>query len=96
MLVTLHHMKGAARPYKSTIGCQCRQEMGEIPNFTDSERFKTPKTDFLLKFLRRQKVLSAWIPGLLTFKIQRSVPPGGLHRFTVTYVLWRGIRKHCT
>ena len=45
-------MKGTARPhltltdYKQIIGCQCRQEMGEIPNFTDSERFKTPKSDF--------------------------------------------------
>ena len=38
--------------YKLIIGCQCRQEMGKIPNFTDSERFKTPKTDFLLKFYK--------------------------------------------
>ena len=26
--------------------------MGKIPNFKDSERFKTPKTDFLLKFYK--------------------------------------------
>ena len=39
----------------------------------DSERFKTPKTDFLLKSLQWQRVLSAWIPGLLTLKIQGSV-----------------------
>ena len=26
--------------------------MGKIPNFTDSERFKTPKTDCLLKFYK--------------------------------------------
>ena len=49
-------MKGTARPhlnqlnYKQIIGCQCRQETGKIPNFTDSERFRTPKTDILLKF----------------------------------------------
>ena len=28
---------------------QCRQETGKIPNFTDSEWFKTHKMDFLLK-----------------------------------------------
>ena len=27
----------------------CRQEVGKIPNFTDSERLKTPKTDCVLK-----------------------------------------------
>ena len=45
-------MKDPARPhlnYKLIIGCQCRQEMGEISNFTDSERFKTFKMDCLLK-----------------------------------------------
>ena len=35
----------------SFIGCQCRQEM-KIPNFTDSERFETPKTDCMLKFYK--------------------------------------------
>ena len=29
-----------------------RQEMGKIPNFTDSERFETPKTDCMLKFYK--------------------------------------------
>ena len=61
--------------YKLIIGCQCRQEMGKIPNFTDCERLKTPKTDCLLNILPRPRVLSAWIPGLLTLKIQGSVPP---------------------
>ena len=27
----------------------CRQEMWKNPNFTDSERLKTPKTDCVLK-----------------------------------------------
>ena len=27
------------------------------------------------KILQRQRVLSAWIPGLLTLKIQGSMPP---------------------
>ena len=35
--------------YKLTIGWQCQQEMGEIPNFTDSEWLKTPKTVCVLK-----------------------------------------------
>ena len=35
--------------YKLTIGWQCQQEMGKIPNFTDSEWLKTPKTDCVLK-----------------------------------------------
>ena len=41
-------MKGSARQlnYKLIIGCQYRQEMGKI---TDSEWFKTPKTDCALK-----------------------------------------------
>ena len=49
-------MKGTARPhlnkinYKLIIGCQCQQEIGKIPNFTDSEQFATPKTDCMLKF----------------------------------------------
>ena len=45
-------MKGTAMPhlnYKLIIGCQCRQEMGKIPNFTDSERIETPKMDIVLK-----------------------------------------------
>ena len=45
----------SARPYKLLIGCQCRQEMGEIPNFTDSERMKSPKTDCALKVYRKTK-----------------------------------------
>ena len=44
--------------------------MGKIPNFTDSERFETPKTDCMLKFLQRQRILSAWIPGLLTLNTE--------------------------
>ena len=42
-------MRGSASPhlnylnYKLIIGCQYRQEMGKIPNFTDSERMKTPR-----------------------------------------------------
>jgi len=42
-----HHMRGSARPqlnYKLIIGWQCRQEMGKIPNFTDSEWLKTLRT----------------------------------------------------
>ena len=35
--------------YKLIIGYQCRQEMGKIPIFTDSEWFKTPKLDSALK-----------------------------------------------
>jgi len=48
-------MRGSARPhlnqlkYKLIIGWQCRQEMVEIPSFTDSEWLKTPKTDCVLK-----------------------------------------------
>ena len=51
-------MKGTARPhlnqlnYKLNIGCQCRQEMGKIPNFTDSEWFETPKMDCVLNFYK--------------------------------------------
>ena len=47
--------------------------MGKIPNFTDSERLKTPKTDCALK---------VWTPGLLTLKLQGSVPPDLLRIFT--------------
>ena len=32
--------------------------MGKIPNFTDSERFKTPKTDFLLNFTKTKSFIS--------------------------------------
>ena len=35
--------------YKLIIRCQYRQEMGKIPNFTDSKRLKTPKMDCALK-----------------------------------------------
>ena len=45
---------------------------GKIPSFTDSERLKTAKMD-CAKSLQRQRILSAWTSGLLTFKIQRSV-----------------------
>ena len=41
-------------------------------NFMDSERFETPKMDCVLQ---RQRIISACIPGLLTLKIQGSVPP---------------------
>ena len=44
-------MRGSARPhlnYKLIIGWQCRQEMGKIPKYTDSERLMTAKTDYLL------------------------------------------------
>ena len=40
--------------------------IGKIPNFTDSERMKTPKLTATI--LTRQRSLSAWIPGLLTLK----------------------------
>ena len=30
--------------------------MGKIPNFTDSERLKTPKTDCALKFEQEKEV----------------------------------------
>ena len=42
--------------------------MGIIPNFTDSERLRPPKTD-CAKSLTRQRSLSAWIPGLSTLKV---------------------------
>ena len=32
--------------------------MGEIPNFTDSERLKTPKTDCVLKFTKTKNSIS--------------------------------------
>ena len=32
----------------NVIGCQCRQETGKIPNHTDSERLKIPKTDYII------------------------------------------------
>ena len=38
------------------IGCQCQQEAGEIPIFTDSEQMKTPKTD--CKFNKTKKSVS--------------------------------------
>ena len=41
----------------------------------NSERLKTPKTDYLLKVYEGKEVVSAWIPGLLTLKIQGRVPP---------------------
>ena len=70
------HFLGAmhAVVFRTLPGCQCQQEMGKIPNFTDSERLKTPKTDCALKSLQRQRILSAWILGLLTLKITGSVP----------------------
>ena len=45
---------------------------GKIPNFTDIEQLKTPKTDYVLKV---QDKLPAWIPGLSTLKVQGSLPP---------------------
>ena len=54
--LTLQHSTKLLFVYKLIIGCQCRQEMGKIPNFTDSERFKTPKTDFLLKCYKDKEV----------------------------------------
>ena len=36
---------------------------------------RLPKRTVCYKSLQRQRVLSAWIPGLLTLKIQGSVPP---------------------
>ena len=47
---------------------------GNVENFTDSEWFETPKNELYAKILQRQRILSAWIPGLLTLKIQGSVP----------------------
>ena len=60
--------------------------MGEIPNFTDSERFQAPKTRLCAKSSQRQRVLSAWIPGLLTLKIQGSMPPqaSSLNAFVIS------------
>ena len=52
-------MRGSARPhlnYKLIIGCQCRQEMGKIPNFTDSERLKTPKMVCALKVYKDKDI----------------------------------------
>ena len=39
-------LSSAVAVSEGCIGCQ---EMGKIPNFTDSERMKTPKTDCALK-----------------------------------------------
>ena len=44
---------------------------GNGENFMDSEQLKTPKTDCALKVYKR--ILSAWIPGLLTLKTEGSV-----------------------
>ena len=44
---------------------------GNGENFTDSERFETPKMDCMLKFYKDKDL----IPGFLTLKIQESVPP---------------------
>ena len=52
-------VRGGARLLLGTYGShECRQEMGKIPNFTDSERLKTPKTDCMCaKGLQRQRIL---------------------------------------
>ena len=64
--------------------------MGKIPNFTDSERLKTPKTDCALKSLQRQRILSAWILGLLTLKIQHA----NLTKWPCTQAsVWQDLKK---
>ena len=69
-------MRASARPhlnYKMIIGCQCQQK---IPNFTDSERLKTPKTDCVLNVYKDNKFYQLGLQvKLLTLKIQRSMPP---------------------
>ena len=51
-----YHMKGAARPHLNLLNFYIDNWMpmptGNGENLTDSERFKTPKTDFLLKFYK--------------------------------------------
>ena len=47
--------------------------MGKIPDFTDSEPFKTPKTDCLLNVYKDKEFYQSL--GLLTLKIQGSLPP---------------------
>ena len=71
-------MKGSAGPhlnYKLIIECQCRQEMGKIPNFTDSERFKTTKTDSALKVYQGKEFYQLGFQVFLTLKIQGYLPP---------------------
>ena len=44
--------------YKLIIGWQCRQEMGKIPKYTDSEQLMTPKTDYLLSDYEGEESIS--------------------------------------
>ena len=49
-----HQMRDFTKPhlnylnYKHIIGCQCRQKTEKISKYTDNERVKIPKTDYLL------------------------------------------------
>ena len=72
-------MKGTARPHlkqlnhKLIIGCQCRQEMGKIPNFTDSERMKVPKTDCALKVFKDKEFYQL---GFQVCRLLKRLRPG--------------------
>ena len=72
--------------------------MGKVPNFTDNERFKTPKTDFLLKFytgrdvvrmshIRSVTIKTAKISSVKSGRISAKFAPAKSSRYTV-YVLF--------
>ena len=58
--------------YKLIIGCQCRQEMGKIPNFTDSERFETHNTDCMLKFYKDKEFCQLGFQVCWPWKYKRA------------------------
>ena len=55
-------MKGPARPHLNLLNYKLiLTGMGKIPNYTDSEQFKTPKTDCLLKVYKDNKLDSRFV-----------------------------------
>ena len=48
---------------------------GENPQFYGQWMDEDSQNGLSAKSLQRQRILSAWIPGLLTLKMQGSLPP---------------------
>ena len=82
-------MRGSARPhlnYKRIIGCQCQQEAGKIPRYTDSEQWMTPKTDYLLTvchFLLMVDLISENALATLQRKLTKLLRDGSIYRDAV-------------
>ena len=64
---------------------------GENPQFYGQWTVQDSQNGLWAKSLRRQRILSAWIPGLLTLKIQGSLPP---YKFVKIFG-WRAQALNC-